>query len=185
MMRLIQILYCRWRMVAYVNGELSPAIRRRMARYIEQYPACYAEYRRQRELRLELSERLPIYGIPQGGRIQQLWCSIEREVAKPTRFRLTSSQITIYGLIVVSLLWMIMHIITLHQSNAMTLVITPPTPDNAVQAIETSNPNYTAPTMPPTVVAIATSGHLMIANQVLSEQTTIYQNPYPTPKLGE
>ncbi|MBC8170519.1 MAG: hypothetical protein H7X77_02565, partial [Anaerolineae bacterium] len=38
-----RIRYCKARMVAYVNGELPIAARRRMARYIEQYPECYAE----------------------------------------------------------------------------------------------------------------------------------------------
>lgn len=187
MMRIIHILLCKWRMVAYVNGELSPAFRRRMARYIEQYPSCYAEYRRQRELRLELTERIPVFGVSQSQNVNMthLWRNIEREVAKPRRLSLSASQLTLYAFTVGTLLWMILLITTLHQSDGATLVITPPTPDNVVQVIETSNPNYIAPTIPPTIVAIATSGNLMIANQARNEQTTTYQNPYPTPRLGE
>ncbi|MCL4252687.1 MAG: hypothetical protein KJ043_02785 [Anaerolineae bacterium] len=185
MMRIIHILLCKWRMVAYVNGELSPAFRRRMARYIEQYPSCYAEYRRQRELRLELTERIPVFGVSSNANIKQLWLNIEREVAKPRRLSLTSSQFAVCVLMVGTLLWMILLITTVHQSDGATLVITPPTPDNVVQEIETSNPNFIAPTIPPTIVAIATSGNLMVANQARNEQTTTYQNPYPTPRLGE
>ena len=186
MIRIIHILLCKWRMVAYVNGELSPALRRRMAWYIEQYPACYAEYRRQRELRLELTERIPVvFGAPSNANIKHLWRNIEREIAKPRRLSLSTSHLMVYTLTLGALLWMIVLITTLHQSDGATLVITPPTPDNVVQVIETSNPNYIAPTIPPTIVAVATSGNLMIANQVRNEQSTTSQNPYPTPKLGE
>ncbi len=187
MMRIIHILLCKWHMVAYVNGELSPALRQRMARYIEQYPACYAEYRRQRELRLELTERIPAFGVSQSRSVNMshLWRNIEHEVAKPRRLSLSASQLMVSLLAVGALLWLILLITTLHQSDGATLVITPPTPDNVVQVIETSNPNFIAPTIPPTMVAIATSGNLMIANQARNEHTITYQNPYPTPRLGE
>jgi len=188
MIRLLHILYCKSRMVAYVNGELSPKLRRRMAWYIEQYPECYAEYRRQRELRHELTSQLPVVGIPQAGQLQRLWRVIEGEVSKPTPFITSLQQAMTYGLFVSALVWMVIMMTTLYPSDGTTLVITPPTPDNAVLAVETSNPNRTAPAVSPTFVAIATSGGFLVETEVKTAQTTnrtTYQNPYPTPKLGE
>lgn len=188
MIRLLHILYCKSRMVAYVNGELSPTLRRRMAWYIEKYPECYVEYRRQRELRHELTSQLPIIGVPQTGQLQRLWRVIEGEVAKPATFILSLPQIMTYSLIVITLGWMVILMTTLYPSDGTTLVITPPTPDNAVLAVETSNPNRTAPAVSPTFVAIATSGGFLVVTEVNTAQTTnrtTYQNPYPTPRLGE
>jgi anti-sigma factor RsiW len=188
MMRLLHILYCKWRMTAYVNGELSPAMRRRMARYIDAYPECYADYRRQRDMQRELNDRLPIFGVPQGGQLQRLWRVIEGEVAKPTTFILSLPQIFAYTLALGSLVWMVVVMTTLHYSDGATLVITPPTPDNAVLAVETSNPNRTAQVIPPTFVAIATSGGFEIITEINTVEPTdraTYQNPYPTPRLGE
>lgn len=186
MMRIIHILLCKWRMVAYINGELSPALQRRMARYIEQYPACYAEYRRQRELRFELIEHIPSFGMPSRAHIHRLWHNIERDVRRSSYWSLSVSQWMMYICAVGMLLWTILLITTLHQSDGVSIIITPPTPDRIVHVVETSNPNYVPPTIPPTIVAVATSGHLMIANyHTRDHQTTTYRHPYPTPKIGE
>lgn len=75
--------YCKARMVAYVNGELPPAARRRMARYIDVCPACYAEYRRQRSLYEHLSATLPPFGAPAPAQIDRMWNSIQREMQRP------------------------------------------------------------------------------------------------------
>ncbi|MDZ4669942.1 MAG: hypothetical protein SH821_03630 [Phototrophicales bacterium] len=188
MIKLLHILYCKWHITAYVNGELSPIQRRRMARYIENYPECYVEYRRQRDLSRELAERLPILGAPQGGQLQRLWRLIEGDVAKPATIILSASQVVVYSLSLTALLWMVVLMTTLHNSGVTTLVITPPTPDNAVLGVETRDPNHTTPAIPPTFVAVATSGGFEISTAVSTAQLTdrdTYQNPYPTPKLGE
>ena len=75
--------YCRRRMVAYLNGELSPAARRRMARYIDESPACYAEYRRQRGLHEHLKASLPPFGTPSRPQLDRMWSGIQREMQRP------------------------------------------------------------------------------------------------------
>jgi anti-sigma factor RsiW len=72
--------YCRRRMVAYLNGELSPAARRRMARFIDECPACYAEYRRQRGLHEHLTVSLPPFGTPSQPQLDRMWTGIQQEM---------------------------------------------------------------------------------------------------------
>lgn len=188
MIRFFHILYCKSRMVAYVNGELSPKLRSRMAQYIEHYPECYVEYRRQQDLRRELASSIPMMGIPQKGQLQRLWRVIEGEVAKPATLILSLPQIMTYSVASVALVWMVIVMTTLYPSDGTTLVITPPTPDNSVLAVKTSNPNRTAQPVAPTFVAIATSDGFMVATEARPAQipnNSSNQNPYPTPRLGE
>ncbi len=76
----LRTLYCKTRMVAYINGELPPAARRRMARYIEGYPTCYAEYIRQREAARELNFRLPLVGQPEKPTLDRIWAAVQSEL---------------------------------------------------------------------------------------------------------
>lgn len=76
----LRTLYCKTRMVAYVNGELPPAARRRMARYIERYPTCYAEYIRQREAARELNFRMPLVGQPEKAALDRIWAAVQSEL---------------------------------------------------------------------------------------------------------
>lgn len=76
----LRTLYCKSRMVAYVNGELPPAARRRIARYIERYPTCYAEYIRQREAARELHFRLPLVGQPERATLDRIWNAVQVEL---------------------------------------------------------------------------------------------------------
>lgn len=72
--------YCKTHMTAYVNGGLSPRARGRIARYIEGDPACYAEYRRQRELSRELRSSLPALGAPTPRQLDRVWGAIQAEL---------------------------------------------------------------------------------------------------------
>lgn len=76
-----RIRYCKARMVAYVNGELPAAARRRMARYIEQYPECYAEYIHQRDAARDLQAKLPLVGQPEQPALDRMWSAIQAELA--------------------------------------------------------------------------------------------------------
>ncbi len=75
--------YCKRRMVAYLNGELSPVARRRMARYIDECPACYAEYRRQRGLHEHLVASMPPFGAPSRNQLDRMWSGIQHEMYRP------------------------------------------------------------------------------------------------------
>jgi hypothetical protein len=74
--------YCKSRMVAYVNGELPPAARRRIARYIERYPTCYAEYIKQKDAARELNFRLPLIGQPDKPALDRIWAAVSAELTE-------------------------------------------------------------------------------------------------------
>lgn len=78
----LRTLYCKSRMVAYVNGELPPAARRRVARYIERYPTCYAEYIRQKDAARELNFRLPLIGQPDKPALDRIWAAVELDLTQ-------------------------------------------------------------------------------------------------------
>jgi anti-sigma factor RsiW len=75
-----KIRYAKSRMVAYVNGELPPAARRRMARYIEQYPVVYTEYLHQRNAVRELEWKLPLVGQAEKPTLDRMWSAIQSEL---------------------------------------------------------------------------------------------------------
>lgn len=79
-------------MAAYLNGELSPRARRRIARYIEADAACYNEYIRQRDLARELSCEVPLVGQPTAPQLDRIWAAVQAELtpANPHPFRRSS-----------------------------------------------------------------------------------------------
>lgn len=76
----MRLRYCKANLTAYVNGQLSPRARRRIARYIDIDAACYAEYVRQRELARELNHSLPYIGQPTQPQLDRIWGAIQAEM---------------------------------------------------------------------------------------------------------
>ncbi len=72
--------YCKARMTAYLNGELAPRSRQRMARYIDECPDCYTEYQRQRALVQDLKGYVPAVGRPQSGQLDRMWANIQSQI---------------------------------------------------------------------------------------------------------
>lgn len=77
----MRLRYCKANLVAYINGQLSPRARRRIARYIDIDAACYAEYVRQRELARELNHSLPYIGQPDKPQLDRIWGAIQAEMS--------------------------------------------------------------------------------------------------------
>lgn len=73
--------YCRARLPAYLNGELSPRARQRIARYLDSDARCYAEYVRQRDLARELMRTLPGVGQPAPGQLDRIWAAVQADTA--------------------------------------------------------------------------------------------------------
>lgn len=80
----MRLRYCKANLTAYVNGQLSPRARRRIARYIDIDAACYAEYVRQRELARELNHSLPYIGQPTQPQLDRVWGAIQAEIGTIT-----------------------------------------------------------------------------------------------------
>lgn len=74
--------YCKARMLAYIHGELPPHSRRRMARYLDECPRCYAEYQRQRALIAELQWTLPAFGAASGDQLARIWSRVQADMRR-------------------------------------------------------------------------------------------------------
>ena len=76
--------YCKVHMAQYLSGDLSDTTRRRIARFIDECEDCYNEYIHQRNLANELERELPSLGRPSAQKLDNMWASIQSELAQPT-----------------------------------------------------------------------------------------------------
>ena len=72
--------YCRVHLPAYIRGDASPAVRNRVARYLEECPNCYAEYQRQRDLQYDLKTDLGVLGRTSQTQTDRLWDGIQESL---------------------------------------------------------------------------------------------------------
>lgn len=104
--------YCKTRMVAFINGDLSEKARRRVGRYIDDCPACYDEYILQRNALQEIKPALRGMGIPDARQLDRIWGNIQAEmaadyqkvVANPTRIHRTYQRTTYAVAMIVTIL---------------------------------------------------------------------------------
>jgi len=131
--------YCKVHMAQYLSGDLSDTTRRRIARYIDECEDCYNEYIRQRNLANQLERELPIFGRPSATTLDNMWASIQAELAQPTdsssgmlTYRPQKRQTWGYGLVMllVALMLLIPLVIGYHAS--VSPVPLPPRPQTAI-----------------------------------------------------
>ena len=128
--------YCKARMVAYLNGELSPGARRRVARYIDECPDCYAEYVRQRELQQELTHRLATFGQPRPVQLNRIWAAVQEEMQASQPSRSNSKHYLRYSVVLLALLLvMFLPLTLLGNEVASSVMVTQPTPDSGNHVI--------------------------------------------------
>jgi anti-sigma factor RsiW len=75
--------YCQFNLDAFLDGRLSPHARRRIARHIDQCPACYQAYIGRRELRRELQQSLALVGHNHQPDFARIWQSVQAEIPRP------------------------------------------------------------------------------------------------------
>lgn len=102
--------YCKVHMMAYINGELSLAARRRIARYIAEDPACYAEYMRQLDIARELEHRMQCVGRPAMPQLERIWAQVQTNihaapVQRPQSRRVRYGLLLLVALLVLILPW--------------------------------------------------------------------------------
>ena len=73
--------YCQVHMARFVSRDLSPAARRRVARYIDECQDCYREYTRHREFNHRLAQSLPALGSPKQARLDSMWDSLQTQLS--------------------------------------------------------------------------------------------------------
>lgn len=119
--------YCKYRMVAYLNRELSEPARRRVARFIDECDDCYAEYIRQRELKREIQSRFPAFGQASEAQLNRIWSAIEGDLmdSSPRSSKPRSLQ---YGFIIAVLLSLLLIPLMTSENSISQAVATQPAP---------------------------------------------------------
>jgi anti-sigma factor RsiW len=136
MMDQFKVLYCKARMAAYLDGELPAHAHRRVARYIDECPACYAEYARQRDLRRDLLASMPALGQPAQPSLDRIWSAVQQDLAAPTppprRLR--------YGVVIAAIALMLFVPMIAGSADEARSMALPPTPDGEIVAAATETP---------------------------------------------
>ena len=127
--------YCKVHMARYVAGDLSDAVRRRVARYIDECEDCYREYLGHREFSLKLERNLPTLGRPNPEKLDQVWLSLQAELRAPARHRAwlrdfgTSATAPFnYGLVIVAISIALLLPLTIGYQASLISVELPPAP---------------------------------------------------------
>jgi anti-sigma factor RsiW len=138
---------------AYLDGNLTPKARKRVAQHIGNCEACYAEYARRRDFRNELQRTLPLVGQRQNTiDFDQVWDAIRVELPLSTRRRTHAR----YGLVALMFMLVLMLPFTMgHRAIPMTLP-PHPAPDTNEQ---NTTPAQTETVAVATVVVSVTEGH--------------------------
>lgn len=95
--------YCKARLPAYIHGDLPPATRKRIARYLDASSACYAEYQRQRQLARDINALMPAPSARHVPTFDSIWSVVQAPADGAVR-RTEKRQTVSYGLLMVLLL---------------------------------------------------------------------------------
>lgn len=102
------------RMNAYVNGELSPPLRRYIARQIDQDMRCYREYRRHRTIKENFEHQLAFIPKPTHERVDAMWTNIQHGLTSPAPHHLAPNLFSIVTCGVATFLLVMVFIIPLN-----------------------------------------------------------------------
>ena len=169
--------FCQVHLPRYLSGDLSDAVRRRVARYIDECEDCYREYMRQREFAHKLQRSLPTLGRPDSGKLEQIWTSLQEDLSEPRRrrpsFKDYGSKASLqfgYGLVVIAIfIALLLPLMTAQRASLLSMALP-------------RAPHFAA--MNPTSAPYLSQLHLPGVTAQPSENTTapMLQNT-PSPKL--
>lgn len=125
---------CRHHLRGYIERDLPPMLRRRVATHLDECASCYRAYQRERELIGELNERVPLIGRSEGTRFSAIWNTVQTEMGKPQRSswsRLPKRYLVVATVLVIIILLPSMgfHALQNHQI----VMALPPTPTETVE----------------------------------------------------
>lgn len=158
---MFKLWYCKTRMTAYVNGELPLHARRRMARYIDECPQCYAEYIRQRHVQQELVNQIAAIGKPDAGQLDRIWSAIQLDM-KPARPNRAYFQMR-YGLVTLAVFFALALPLLLIDKQVASATVTQPTPKAIVVTTRAPEVRVAVATQVPVTEELATVSVLMPA----------------------
>jgi anti-sigma factor RsiW len=76
---------CRSNLVAFLHGDVSPLLRRRVARHLDHCPSCYRLYLQELDLMRDLKHEMPLIGAGHQPNFDQVWAAIQHDILKPKR----------------------------------------------------------------------------------------------------
>src|SRR5687767_15006149 len=111
---------CRLHLVAFLHGDVSPLLRRQVARHLDHCPDCYGLYLQELDLMRDLKREVPRIGAGHQPRFDQVWAAIQQDIVKPSmpRFHMR------YGLAMVAL--MLVSLVPLTMGNTKLAFASPP-----------------------------------------------------------
>ncbi|NDJ60114.1 MAG: zf-HC2 domain-containing protein [Chloroflexi bacterium] len=118
--------HCRSHLIGYINRELTPAARRRVAEHLDSCPACYSVYLRKRDAAHELANGLTLIGRSDAPQLGDIWNAVQSGMAGPRRrpwqFQKQHSLVVLLLIIGLLLPW------SFTQRQVVLAVPVPPTP---------------------------------------------------------
>ncbi len=141
---------CQTHLIAFVHGDGTPLMRRRISRHLDHCSVCYSHYRRELELKQQLSREVRLIGGTDQPDFTRVWVEIQTnmEAGKSPVPRLDVR----YGLAMLGLMLAILAPLTLGNQN-LPLEMPPTQPAPLVVHM---TPNTTASTITETTVAFLT-----------------------------
>jgi anti-sigma factor RsiW len=143
--------HCRGSLDAYLDGQLTPKARRRVAQHISRCETCYADYARRRDLRDELQRTMPLIGADQPD-FKRMWHAIRVELPRDDRRRTQAR----YGLAALMLMLSLLIPFTMGHRDIPMVLPSRPAPDST---LEQGTPSQREPVAVATIVVSVTQGH--------------------------
>jgi len=114
---------CRLHLMAFLHGDVSPLLRRRIARHLDHCTDCYRLYLQELDLERDLKHELPLIGVGHQSHFDQVWTAVQQDIVMP---RSTAARFHLrYGLAMFALVLALIFPLTLGDQN-LTLA-SPPT----------------------------------------------------------
>lgn len=145
----IQCGECRSHLVAFLHGDVSPLLRRRVARHLDHCMACYNLYLQELDLMRDLKRTVPKIGQGHQPKFDAIWSEIQIEITRPKRdlprFHMR------YGLAALALV--LVFLVPLTMGNQNLTLASPPT--QPIPLTQRATPKGTEPGAVETPVAVS------------------------------
>lgn len=131
---------CQAQLIAYLNRELRPSMRERMAQHLDTCPTCYARLMQESQLAVELQQEIPLVGRGQTPGFDQVWSAFRRD-ARAASARASFTQSIRYGWAVLAVA--VMLVIPMTIGARQVTLASAPTQPSPMQIAQQSTPSGT------------------------------------------
>ncbi|MBL8156486.1 MAG: zf-HC2 domain-containing protein [Anaerolineae bacterium] len=131
---------CQSQMIAYLNRELRPSMRERMANHLDTCPTCYARFLQESQLASELQQEIPLVGRGQTPGFDQVWSAFRRD-RHGSSTRSSFSESIRYGWAVLAVA--VMLVIPMTMGAQQVTLASAPTQPSPMQIAQQSTPSGT------------------------------------------